>query len=126
MIAAQRKIHFDRYFWVGLLALGAPCSGVSAQSELGVSKLSKCVAPDGATFVKGVLPDTKTAGLVALQILKAIYGSKLISKQLPLKIEARPDRYIINGVRSASSIGGNATIVLCRANGAVIYLSHSK
>lgn len=98
----------------------------AAQAKLDKTSLSSCDTPEGAIFKDGVLPDTKTAELVATQILTRIYGTKLISPQLPLSVMPKGDRYVINGILRSGSIGGHATIVLCKSNAAVLFLSHSK
>ena len=109
-----------------LVLLAISTSSLVAQPASGNTMQASCGKPDGGIFEKGVIPDTKTASAVALQILNSIYGPKVIGHQLPLSVEEKADKYIINGVMPKYSIGGNATIVLCRSNGAVLYLYHSK
>jgi phosphoribosylcarboxyaminoimidazole (NCAIR) mutase len=109
-----------------LFVLAAPMSGLAAETALQSTMRMACGKPGGARFEKGVIPDSKSAALVAVQILNAIYGAKNIANQLPLNVDEHADRYVISGVPPKNYVGGNATIVLCRSNGAVLYLSHSK
>ena len=111
------------FAWLRVVALLLSCL---AYADPGGASQAVCGMPSGASFAAGVLPDPKTAGLVALQILNGVYGSKLISHQLPLNIVSQGDRYVINGVRQSGAIGGHATIILCKSNAAVVFLSHSK
>lgn len=113
-------------FVQSVLFLGISTLNLAAEPVSGIAMRAVCGNPDGGTFEKGVIPDRKTASAVALQILNSIYGSEVIGHQLPLSVEEKADKYIINGVMPKYSIGGNATMVLCRSNGAVLYLYHSK
>ena len=101
-------------------------SGLSAQPALESAMRATCEKPGGAIFEKGVIPNSATASAVAVQMLNAIYGAKNIASQLPLNIDERSDRYVINGIWPKHYVGGTATIILCRSNGAVLYMSHSK
>lgn len=117
----------------GLIALSSIALAFNASTALArrpaqVSPASQgvCRPPQGATFREGVIPDVATASRVSLAILNAIYGQELISMQSPLNITQEKDRYVIVGVRRRGAIGGHATMTLCKSNGAVVYLSHSK
>ncbi len=68
-----------------LFVLALPISGLAAETALQSAMQMACEKPGGARFEKGVIPDSKSAALVAVQILNAIYGAKNIANQLPLK-----------------------------------------
>jgi hypothetical protein len=109
------------------LMIFAPCDiYINTDAVPDTAMTAQCPAPQGRIFPRGVVPDAGAAGAVAVQILDAVYGEKVTATEVPLKVEAFPDRYVIHGVLPKNHIGGVATMVMCKSNGAVVYLSHSK
>ncbi|WP_398288867.1 NTF2 fold immunity protein [Sphingomonas nostoxanthinifaciens] len=49
-----------------------------------------------------------------------------MDRQLPLRATLHDEVWTVEGVPKQGSIGGNATIVLCQRNGAVLRMIHSK
>ena len=56
-----------------LFALAISMSGLAAETALQSTMQMACEKPGGARFEKGVIPDSKSAALLAVQILNAIY-----------------------------------------------------
>lgn len=84
-----------------------------------------CEKPEGALFPEGVISSEKSALFVAARILNDIYGPDVLKHQT-LAVESRGDRYVINGVVPKNYVGGNATMIMCRSNGKVVFLTHTK
>lgn len=75
---------------------------------------------------RGIISTAKTASAVALAYLVPIYGRENINRQLPLRATLRDEMWTVEGVLPPGSIGGNALIILCQRNGAVVRMIHSK
>lgn len=97
-----------------------------ATSVAAVSSPS-CRKPEGADVPVEALPNAAAAARVATQILTGVYGAELVAVQVPLAVTVEADRYVFRGVRNRRpAVGGTATIVLCKANAAVLYMNHTK
>lgn len=75
---------------------------------------------------RGIISNANTASAVALAYLVPVYGSENISRQLPLHATLHDEMWTVEGALPSGSIGGNASIVLCQRNGAVVRMIHSK
>lgn len=84
-----------------------------------------CEKPEGAFFPEGVISSEKSALFVATRILNDIYGPQVLKNQT-LVAQFHGDRYVINGVVPKNYVGGNATMIMCRSNGKVVFLTHTK
>ncbi len=84
-----------------------------------------CEKPEGALFPEGVISSDKSALFVATRILNDIYGPQVLKNQT-LVAQLHGDRYVINGVVPKNYVGGNATMIMCRSNGKVVFLTHTK
>ncbi len=107
-----------------LFFFAGPISALPADPALESAMHATCEMPKGGRF--DVIPDSKTASIVAADILKATYGPNVFIHQLPLSVVERDGRFIINGVPPKIYVGGSPTVILCRSNGAVLYIYHSK
>jgi hypothetical protein len=109
--------------------IGAAESAAAAETDLQTALRAAmqvpCEKPGGAIFDGGIISNGKTALFVATRILTDIYGPDVLKHQT-LAVEARGDRYVINGVVPKNYIGGNATMIMCRSNGKVVFLTHTK
>jgi len=105
--------------------IGVAQSAAAADSDFQNAMRTPCEKPGGAIFDEGVIPNGKSALFVATRILTDIYGPHIFKNQT-LAVELRGDRYVINGVVPKNYVGGNATMIMCRSNGKVVFLSHSK
>lgn len=75
---------------------------------------------------RGIISNAQTANAVALLYLLPVYGRDVIDRQLPLRATLHDGVWTVEGVPPPGSIGGNATIILCQRNGAVLRMIHSK
>lgn len=75
---------------------------------------------------RGIISNAQTASTVALAYLLPVYGRETISRQLPLRATLHDEMWTVEGVLPPGSIGGNAMMILCQRNGAVLRMIHSK
>ena len=85
-----------------------------------------CAPPMGVRAGKGIVTSLVFDYNLAITILVNIYGKALTREQIPLQIIEKDGIYYVHGVRRPGSIGGTASLKMCKSNGAVLYLSHSK
>lgn len=52
----------------------------------------------------------------------------MFQKEMPLTVRSWADKYIVDGTfyGAGHRLGGVATIILCKSNAAVVFLSHGK
>lgn len=99
------------------LAGAAPAHGHDARCDKSID----LVQPQ-----RGIISNAQTASAVALAYLLPVYGRATIGRQLPLRVTLHDQMWTVEGVLPPGSIGGNATIILCQRNGAVLRMIHSK
>lgn len=99
---------------------------------LGLSDSASAADPRCASRVagnqpaRGVVPDAKTAGAVALAYLTPIYGEAMVRGEMPLQATLSDDVWMVTGTLPRGSVGGTAHMLICRRNGAVLSIIHSK
>lgn len=98
--------------------------GIAAPAHAHDSRFDRSV--DLVQPRRGVIGDSKTASAVALAYLVPVYGREIVSRQLPLRATLHDETWTVEGVLPPGSCGGNATIILCQRNGAVLRMNHSK
>jgi hypothetical protein len=74
----------------------------------------------------GVVPDSETAGNLAILILSRAYGKDKIEKEKPFTTLFKDGYWIVYGDLPDGYIGGVAEIVIRKSNGEIINISHGK
>ncbi len=110
-----------RYRHWAVLALGFSIAPGAQARDARCDKSIDLVQPR-----RGIISNAQTASTVALAYLLPTYGRAIIGRQLPLRVTLHDEMWTVEGVLPPGSIGGNATIILCQRNGAVLRMTHSK
>lgn len=122
-------VHADMYFWV---------------DESGKKHLTNKRPPKGAEIIghvyeksevefekefipaEGLVPDEQTAISIAVAVWSPIYGKDKIAGQKPYQVFLVDDYWVVSGSLSIRMVGGTAKIVIARADGRIINISHGK
>ena len=129
LLANSAYVHADVYFWV---------------DESGKRHLTNERPPKGAEIIRhvyeksevewekefippeGLVPDEQTAISIAVAVLSPIYGKDKIASQKPYQVFLVDGYWVITGSLSIRKVGGTATIVIAKADGRIINISHGK
>lgn len=75
----------------------------------------------------GLVPNAKTAAIIAIAILNGIYGEQTINKEKPFNVKLYNNKvWCVSGVLPNGYHGGVAVISIRKSNGEVLNYFHSK
>ena len=75
---------------------------------------------------EGVVPDEQTAISIAVAVWSPIYGKDKIAKQKPYQVSLVDGYWYVSGSSATPKIHGIAKIVIEKADGRIIDISHGK
>jgi hypothetical protein len=73
---------------------------------------------------RGIISTSRIAAEVAQTYLEAIYGERVIARQLPLQVSMKRGVWHAKGVMPRNSVGGVAEIDMCQSTGQVLRVVH--
>ena len=76
---------------------------------------------------KGFVPDKKTAIAIAYAVAVPIYGKKQMDAEKPFRAELKDGIWTILGsLNCGSCVGGTLVMQIDKANGKIIFLTHTQ
>ena len=75
---------------------------------------------------EGLVPDEQTAISIAVAVWSPIYGKDKIARQKPYQVFLVDGYWVVSGSLSIRKVGGTAKIVIAKADGRIINISHGR
>ncbi|MDQ2821524.1 MAG: YbbC/YhhH family protein [Pseudomonadota bacterium] len=75
---------------------------------------------------EGLVPDAKTAIIIALAVWEPVYGKANVASEGPYGAVLRGSHWTVSGTLRKGSSGGVATAVIDKKNGRIIKIYHTK